>query len=440
MAERTTGQRTTIHFGSVAAEVSLVKTSAKPKAAQHETKTVLATGTTITDNPGAGPGEPTQVIEDEAATLAADPLGEPAEPGLQRAALAGGYPVDPAERQPEAPVDPLGETTQPDAAMERFERLAAPTGLRLGDLVTDANVKRVGVAVGEPEFRDVPVYDTDPETGERTPTGETERVPVVEVATSGIVRVPGGGTVDADLAALKVKTGAAPAPDPAEAPEYEKPPTITMQGVHRDDGSWVDLTARFEEVDQLTKLDGMHVVATIDATAVPRERVRDAYYVSIADPKKAKVLALLWHGLRVERRAAAVKWTKRTAQALGILVARGELGKDAHLLLLELEWAQNMRAVPAKASGPVSREVETDEVEAAASLVRAFASRPAALDELADDRLAKRAELLERAKAGTLEEYAPPAAPLPEADGGGVHALADLLSASASMVRERATA
>ena len=136
-------------------------------------------------------------------------------------------------------------------------------------------------------------------------------------------------------------------------------------------------------------------VGTIDATAVPRERVRDAYYVSIADPKKAKVLTLLWHGLRVERRAAAVKWTKRTAQALGIIVARGELGKDAHLLLLELEWAQNMRAVPPKASGPVSREVETDEVEAAAALGLADRGRlvAGARCDLALYRIARPAEL-----------------------------------------------
>lgn len=387
MAER--GQHTTIRFGTVSAAVSLLKTSGKPKAAQHETKRVL-TGATVEVSDEEWKDAAAEAIApdpDERGRLrdamdAADPLGEPAEPGLQRAALEGGFPVDPEEPHAEDP-----EERARRAALEQIPR----------------------------------------ET--REAFAEAAGLPVVPGATPRDVldRLEERGT----------------------APEYTPPPTTVQQGIHRDDGTWVDLTDRFEEVDRLTKLEGMHVVATIATNTVPRERVRDAFYVTGTDPDTFKVLALLWRGLRMTHRAAVVRWTKKTAQACGIIVARGALPlpsgaaprgeESAHLVLLEVEWAQNMRGIPRKAGGPIMREVEDDEVAAAVDLVQAFAAGPSALNDLADERLAKRAELLERAKAGTLEDYEPPAEPLDGPDATEVD-LTDALAVAASRVRDRASA
>ena len=211
-----------------------------------------------------------------------------------------------------------------------------------------------------------------------------------------------------------------------------------QQGVYTDDGTWVDLTDRLQEVDERTRVDGMEVVATIASTAVPRERVREAYFVAGVEPTEFKVLALLWHALRSENRVAAVRWTKRTAQALGVVVARGELGKDAHLVVLELEWSGNMRTPNPRVVGPIKRPLSDDEVASAVELVQAFEAGPSAMNDLRDERLAKRAELLTAAREGTLTEYVPPVEPMP--DFADVTTLQDALAASAAWVREHAPA
>lgn len=352
MAER--GQRIQLRFGGVSTAITLLKTSGKPKAAQHETRRVLAEPVPVP--PGieaehdATMGEddlpPGETRYDQPGFVNGPPLTEPA---LQRAAREGGHPFDPDEPT----VDPLGETTQLPPAVERMERIGPPTF--------------------EPHTITPPPF-FDPQT-------------------------------------------------------FTPPPTTVQQGIHNAAGEWIDLTERLAEVDERTKLDGMHVAATIDATTVPRERVRDAHYIASADPETAKVLALLWRALRETRRAAVVKWTKRTAQALGVIVARG--GRP-HLVLLEIEWADNMRPVPPKASGPILRPLHDDEADAAVELVRAFDAGPSALDALRDERLAKRAELLDRARAGELDGYTPPPAPAEVTEAPD---LAAALAQSADAVR-----
>jgi non-homologous end joining protein Ku len=376
MAER--GQRITLRFGAVSAAVSLLNTSGKPKAAQHETRRVLVESPTVgraTASAAAG----------ETIATAADPLGEPAEPGLQRAACESGHPVDPDETRVEferaaAELDPLGETSQPEPSIERMPEAPTPT-------------------------------ERPPSQRDRDLFGATAREPREDFA---------GRVAE------------------SEPQTYTPPATDVQQGVHNAVGEWVDLTAMLAEVDERTKVDGMEVVATIPQQSVPRERVRDAKYVASADPETAKVLALLWHGLRHTGRAAVVRYTKRTAQTLGIIVARGSRAHSGgHLLLLEVEWAQNMRPVPTKASGPVGRDVDEREVMAAVDLVEAFAAPTAAMDDLRDERLAKRAELLEAAREGRLADYTPPPEPVPIPDAPDMIAA---LSASAEAVRDHSTA
>lgn len=197
------------------------------------------------------------------------------------------------------------------------------------------------------------------------------------------------------------------------------PPEPVYHGVWREvgdeDEEWVDLTERLEAIDASTKLQAMEVVATIPSPAVPRERVRDAHWVALADPEGGRVLALLWHGLHAAGRVAVLRWTKRSNQALGILVARTLPDAQRALLVLELEWAQNMRAPSPRVTGPILAEVSEGEANAAEGLVLALAARPTELDRLRDERTSQRADLLEAARAGTLASYEPPAAdPAPD--------------------------
>lgn len=416
MAER--GTRTRLRFGGITAEVSLYSTSGKPKGAAHETKRVLVEGIaqtrdrlraaaeasgsdgalqtadgdvlvdvkTAADRPADPLGEDATIAGDGALARAARSsrdragiaspagLGEPAEPGLQRAALAGGYPIDPDEPLADDPraLDTLGDGPEVDPAARRsFERMdaaAAPDPVNLAESTTDAR-----------------------------------RAEVM-----------------------------------AEPREYVPPATTVQQGVHTAEGAWIDLTARLAEVDERTKLDGLEVIATIDSTAIPRERVRDAKYVGGAEADTFKVLALLHHGLRARRRAAVVRYTAKTAQKLGIIVARGSREEGGrigpHLVLLELEWAENMREASRRVTGPIGAEYAPHEAEAAVDLVDAFASGPSVVDDLRDERLAKRAELLALAREGKLDTYTAPPEPMGDADAPD---LATALAMSADVIRAR---
>jgi hypothetical protein len=414
MSER--GQRTHLRFGSVTAAVSLLPTSGKPKAAQHETKRVLA------------------------ATLSKVPTDEPtpvAEPGLRASAIDSGHPVDPLEDvaetirdQAETAADVADRTmrnvcrdafgTTPEALMDAAREADPPVPLPAEPLPRDL----LGpMGAGEPE----------PE-GERGADAAGLFAPTGDEAWTGPDAPPA------------VEQDAGPAWTGESAPaEYVPPATTVQQGVHLENGEWVDLTDRLNEIDERTKVDGLEVVATIATNAIPRERVRGATYLAGVDADTFKVLALLWRALRGCERAAAVRYTKRTAQTLGIIVARGSLQRGhepAHLVLLELEWAQNMREPSKRVTGPIGAPVGEHEVAAAIELVEAFAGPPSAVNDLRDERLAKRAELLQLARENRLGDYVAPAVPM-LSDLGDFESVADTASAmdaATSWLREHAPA
>lgn len=221
--------------------------------------------------------------------------------------------------------------------------------------------------------------------------------------------------------------------EPETDPYAELPEERIEQGVQLDDGSFIDLTARLAQIDEATKIEGLEVIATIGSTSVPRYRVRDSHWIGLAgdqrakDKTPAKVLALLWRSLRATNGAAVVKWTKRTNQALGIIVAQGSdtLG-TRRLCLLELEWSANMRGPGPRATMPLDVEVSARELAAAAALVEALHEPPAILDSVRDERNGKRAELLTAARDGKLEAFVAPV------KAGGVPEGADLADQLAS--------
>jgi hypothetical protein len=332
MSER--GKRTTIRFGGVRAEVSLVKSSTSAREPKHDTRRVAV-----------------EFDADKYMTR----------PGV---------------------VEAREQMTHHDDALPEFsDRMAAEV---VRERANDAARRQsyadpANLASGHP---DPIIPEPDPLSDEPKPV------------------------VPDDTPPSETITG--PAITPA--------PTIVQQGVYLDDGTWIDLTDRLAAIDDATKLDGMEVVATIPSASVHRERIRDAHYINGVNPDEYGVLSLLWHALRHTDRAAVVVWTKVKTQALGVVVARGTRAKDAHLLLLEVEWAQNMREPGPKATGPIKVAHSPEEINAAVQLVEAFASGTSSLDDQVDTRLAKRGELLTLAREGRLGEYVPPKPPAEDAE------------------------
>lgn len=177
--------------------------------------------------------------------------------------------------------------------------------------------------------------------------------------------------------------------------------TKTQRGITTDEGDFVDLTDRLAEIDERCKLEAMEIVAAVAANAVPRERVRGSAYVAPVDEVSRRACAMLFDALAGSGRALAVRWTKRTNQALGIIV-----GSRAHgcLLLLEVEFAANMKAPP---KGSLVEAIALSDTEKLAALkfVQAMEGRRADLDGVVDERRSQHAELLAHAKAGTLDAY-----------------------------------
>jgi non-homologous end joining protein Ku len=73
------------------------------------------------------------------------------------------------------------------------------------------------------------------------------------------------------------------------------------------------------------------------------------------------------------------------------------------LVVLELEWADNMRDPGPRVTAPVAAEFTEGEFAAALRLVDAYADGPSALDAIRDERQALRAELLAAAREGGAE-------------------------------------
>jgi hypothetical protein len=236
----------------------------------------------------------------------------------------------------------------------------------------------------------------------------------------------GGEGADAVVAVEPMGNGAQ-----AEAPKRVAPKPDprgeVRRGVTGPDGEFVDLTDALSFIDERTILDGMEVVATVPQSQIPAVRVRDARYITPAADGAGRVLGLIWSGLRERHSAALVRWTKRTNQALGAIVARGGGSEPRYLILLEVEWSANMRAPGARADldGPVEASSQ-EERKMAAHLVQAYKRQPEVLLELRDERTEQRADLLEAAREG--KAWVPP---VEEEQPEEAESLADALAAAA---------
>lgn len=171
------------------------------------------------------------------------------------------------------------------------------------------------------------------------------------------------------------------------------------RGVRLENGGFVDCTDQIVAIEARTKLERMEVVRTIESTTIRRQRVKNAYYLGAQDGDAGVKLRLFYEALRKRREVAVVKYTTRSRQQLGVIEADGRTGL---LMLLTLVWSEDWREAPAKAKAITAVQVEAAQVDAMAELLGALHGQVDVLDELRDEAIALREELLARAQAGEM--------------------------------------
>jgi non-homologous end joining protein Ku len=197
----------------------------------------------------------------------------------------------------------------------------------------------------------------------------------------------------------------------AEWPEVER--EDVRRGIRKDDGSFVDLTDQLAAIDENSKLDEMRVEAFIDIGQVRRTRVLGSYYVALDDPSAAPFLRALYLKMREARRAAVVKWTKRTGQSLGVLVADG---RTDCLVCIEYEFSNRVREPHAKALAVRGARPSDRLMAGVGTLIEALSDTTVALDEMVDDRTQLTSELLQAVEEGKVAAFKVPDKPAAEDD------------------------
>lgn len=172
-------------------------------------------------------------------------------------------------------------------------------------------------------------------------------------------------------------------------------------------GERVDLTEQLARIDEATRLEAMEPAAAVPLNSLPRERIVGSHWLAPSGPGSGKAIKLLATQLRAAGRGLAVTWTKKSNQALGVLVPHRR-GRATVLLLLELAWADHWREPEDRVLAVQHAETTPGEHAAAERFVEAYAAPASALDGLVDTRLRARGALLEAARAGDADTYEPP--------------------------------
>lgn len=239
-------------------------------------------------------------------------------------------------------------------------------------------------------------------------TGKDSDLPDFEAAG------PNGGALRMEVVGREAPSEAAPKGDPL-AVEEERPETVpaipssqliedgTGEIVERDqirkglriDEDFVDLTDELKAIEDRTKLDEMRIVSFIRVEKVPREMIQGSYWIA---PGLAgtRALRLLYLAMKLQRRVAVVKWTKRTRQSLGVIAPH----RSGALMVLEVAWAETFISPPVAATSIQEADVSPPEVGAAIDLVDALADSRDSLLEQEDDALRLRRELIAEVQKG----------------------------------------
>lgn len=165
-----------------------------------------------------------------------------------------------------------------------------------------------------------------------------------------------------------------------------------------------------DAIAEQTKLNTMFVLGKVDLDTVFEQygsRITGRYFIqSPAKIGSPKAYRLVYEALReqktgkkVTRKAQAfvVKRTPRTRQKLGVLYADEQVGA---LVLIEVEFAANVREPDAQILAPQQAEVDADMLAKANEIVDALPDGQVALDTETDEAIALRIELRDKAIAG----------------------------------------
>jgi DNA end-binding protein Ku len=180
-------------------------------------------------------------------------------------------------------------------------------------------------------------------------------------------------------------------------------PDQVRRGVRLEDDRFIDCTEQLAEIERQTRIERAEIVAFVNVGTVPRARVKAAQYVGTDDPNAPRALRLLYEAMRQRRRVAVLKLTKRSRQTLGVL---GWLG-DA-LMFYELVWSEDFRPPPARATVIQKATVTAAEVEQAVALVDAMSGTGDVVDEMRDDAIALREQLMAQALEGLIPNVVTP--------------------------------
>jgi non-homologous end joining protein Ku len=180
-------------------------------------------------------------------------------------------------------------------------------------------------------------------------------------------------------------------------------------GIRDANDRFIDLTAEIASIAERTKLEEMRIADFIRVEEIRREWVVGSYYVAPDGPTAPKAIRLLHEAMRSQKRVAVVKWTKRSKQALGVLVPHPA---TKSLMCVELAWDEDKREVPRKVYVPGEVEVTKEEIHLAREMVEVMSStRAASLDVQTDDSRGLIRDLLEQANEGDVGAYLLPERP-----------------------------
>jgi non-homologous end joining protein Ku len=314
---------------------------------------------------------------------------------------------------------------------DRFARSpSSKTTLVWGKMVSGVSLYKTTSPVREADF--------ETERREPEPGGIAGGVLDGSYDSGGPVSVPASDGVGDPLIEREAERGvdladladmAAGSARPEAPPRREKP----RKGIYRDDGTFLDLTAKLEAITEATQLDEMRIVGFVPSPSVPRLLVVGSYYVAVDGPVKGplgemhKVLAALERGLHTHRAAALVKWTKTSRQALGVLVASRAYG----LVLLQLSWPEERVSPNPRSLSHRRVELTPEEETLAEELVAAMSVPAGAIVQQRDDAVTMRRNLRKAAESGLLDAWEAPSTPEREEVAGLEAALRESLPGAA---------
>lgn len=253
---------------------------------------------------------------------------------------------------------------------------------------------------------DVALYKTTGDVAEAQ--FDTFREPAEEAATDQTLMQELEASVSAVSDPLVDKVEPVPAEPVAAAPPMPSAPLKPKKGIYREDGSFLDLTAQLEKIQEATQLESFQIIGFIRQEQVPKGRVIASYYLAPQDAAAAWILRALYVGSRRVGRYAVAKWTKRSRQAIGIVCPDP---KSKALLVLELQFAANVREPNQRCLIFQSVGLDEDEAGLAEDLVRAMAVHPGLLAELEDDAIVQRRALRAAAEEGLVDAWEAPSVP-----------------------------